>query len=191
MFMRPLVQGGDRDRVCLAATIGTPRDHDRELAVIEPRACGADFEGAVQSHGACETAELTLDEVIRRPRRQSARRFFAGDDDDPVAEQDANRIRGHACDIEDDFHRVGRFENVEDGVALTREHAVIGGEMRVEIGEQLPDVVSQFAQITGGGTKGNWATVAHHRTRATAVFRRATGRKLRQLRPTSDMSVCI
>ena len=81
-----------------------------------------DVEGAVQADGAREAAELALDEVERLLRPGRLRRLLAGDDEDAGAEEHAERVGGHARDVDDDFDRVVGFEHVErrDGTRRSR-----------------------------------------------------------------------
>lgn len=141
-----------------AAPFGPSRDDDRQLTVLEPRARRADLESAGQAHRPRKTTELPLDEMIRAARIAGSLR--SGDQHHAIAKQHAQRIGLDAGDVEDDFDPCARLEHVEYRVTFARIHAFVWREPRLQIREEIADVVAKLAQI---GRSRNEGKLGHRR----------------------------
>ncbi len=146
-----------------ATPVGPLGQHDRQLAGGDSRAAGRDVECALQTHGTCETAELTLHEVERLVVTCGRRRLLPGHNQHVVSEEDSKRLRRDAADVDDNFNSPFRLDDVERRMAFTRRCTMLPGKTRRKVVEQAPDVIGELRSL-GGGNEGelrHWAMFSH------------------------------
>src|SRR5687767_2172785 len=103
----------------LVAAVHELRQHDRQLAILDRRTRARDVERAVEAYGAGEAAELAFDQMKGLILARARRCLLADDEQHPCAEEDAQRSAGNTADVDHDFNRFIRLENVERRMALS------------------------------------------------------------------------
>ena len=133
-----------------ASTVGTLRQNDRELTISNRRLSGVHIERTAHAYGACETAELALDEMKRLRFFRQRRRLLSGNQHDARAEEHAQGCDGDSGNIHHDLDRRIGFEDVERGMTFTCVRPLLGRKRGVEFFEDLADVTSEFADFNSG-----------------------------------------
>src|SRR5688572_11211860 len=95
--------------------------------------------------------------------RRRTWRFLPGNHEGVAAKQDANALRGNACEVHDDFDAVLGLDDIERRMALAGIDAMFGRQRRVEVGEELPEVAGEVARLSRGNDKRKLGHGGHHR----------------------------
>ncbi len=132
-----------------AAAIRDARQHDAQFAVRQPGARLRAVDRGVDPDRAREASEVTLDQVKagRSALREIGPFLLADDQQHAGLEEDANRVRGDAGQVEDDLDGLFGLEDIDDRHAFAGDGVPpIGASLR-QVVEQAMDVLGEISRL--------------------------------------------
>ena len=104
-----------------------------------------DLERPAQTHRARETTEASFQQMEAGFGGDAGRGFFTGHEEDVAPEEHPHGFGGNAGHVHDDFNGRGRLDHVERRMVLAGVGPLLGRERFSQVGEDLAEVVHQFA----------------------------------------------